>query len=187
MNNQAKLAEVLAEWGFNIAKGVLPSIKVPQNSTIGGMMTMLGINPSTYSIYNELGFLVEPSIRAFIAPMVARYAAQLPDEQIPEIAMMYATAFRKRAAERGFVDVFGVQIGESTFERLQELIIKKFENDERVNETIRGTVRNDGSLERPNEDADLRPSRAMGVPQDRREQPFDGADVARPSRAGDVE
>ena len=43
MNNQAKLAEVLAEWGFNIAKGVLPSIKVPQNSTIGGMMTMLGI------------------------------------------------------------------------------------------------------------------------------------------------
>jgi hypothetical protein len=187
MNNQAKLAEVLAEWGFNIAKGVLPSIKVPQNSTIGGMMTMLGINPSTYSIYNELGFLVEPSIRAFIAPMVARYAAQLPDEQIPEIAMMYATAFRKRAAERGFVDVFGVQIGESTFERLQELIIKKFEKDERVNETIRGIVRNDGNLERPNEDADLRPSRAMGIPQDRREQPFDGADVARPFGASNVE
>ena len=92
MNNQAKLIEVLSEWGFNIAKGVLPNVKVPPTSTIGKMMTLLGINPLTYSIYNELGFLVEPSIRAFIAPMVARYAGQLPDEQIPIIARMYADA-----------------------------------------------------------------------------------------------
>ena len=137
MSNQIKLAEALSEWVFNISKGILPNIKVPQNSTIGGMMTMLGINPSTYSIYNELGFLVEPSIRAFIAPMVARYAAQLPDEQIPEIAMMYATAFRKRAAERGFVDVFGVQIGESTFERLQELLEAKFKTEKNENDLQR--------------------------------------------------
>lgn len=137
MSNQIKLAEALSEWALNIAKGILPNIKVPQNSTIGGMMTMLGINPSTYSIYNELGFLVEPSIRAFIAPMIARYASQLPDEQIPEIAMMYATAMRKRAAERGFVDIFGVQIGESTFERLQELLEAKFKTEKNENDLQR--------------------------------------------------
>lgn len=126
MANVDKLAEVLGEWGFNIAKSVLPSVKIPPMSTVGKMMAVLGVNPSSYSIYNELGFLVEPSIRAFITPMVARYAAQLPDEQIPEVAKMYADAFRKQAAEQGYVDLFGIQIGEPSFERLQELIDRKF-------------------------------------------------------------
>ena len=179
MNNQAKLIEVLSEWGFNIAKGVLPNVKVPPTSTIGKMMTLLGINPLTYSIYNELGFLVEPSIRAFIAPMVERYVGQLPDEQIPIIARMYADALRKRASERGYVDVFGVQIGESSFAKLQDLINQKYGNNERDNEAIRGAVRGDGNLERPHEDAHVWGGREVGIPQGSGERPFNGADVAR--------
>lgn len=126
MNNKMKLVEALSEWGFNIAKSILPNVKVPPTSTVGKMMTIIGINPANYSIYNELGFLVEPSIRAFLAPMIERYAGQLPDEQIPDIAKMYADALRKRASESGHVDVFGIQIGEASFERLQELFNAKF-------------------------------------------------------------
>ncbi|MBR0331555.1 MAG: hypothetical protein IIX12_08195 [Alistipes sp.] len=146
--NTYKLAEALSEWAFNVAKSVLPNIKVPPTSTMGKMMTLLGINPASYSIYNELGFLVEPSIRAFVAPMVERYVGQLPDEQIPDIARMYAGAFRKRAAERGYVDVFGVQLGEQSFVRLEELFNQKFGKNERDNQEIRGAVRDDGDLGR---------------------------------------
>lgn len=127
MANIDLLADGLAEWGTNIAKSVLPKISIPPTSSIGRMMSgFLGINPANYNLYNELGFIIEPTIKTFISPMVAKYVGTIPDENIKDMAMMFASTFKKQASEKGYVNVFGIQLGESAFEGLEEILTEKF-------------------------------------------------------------
>lgn len=188
MNNISLLSDALAEWGTNIAKSVLPKVSIPQSSPIGRMMSgFLGIDLSRYSIYNELGFLIEPTIRTYIHPMITRYLGAIPDEEIPAMAMMYADLLRDQAAAKGYVDVFGIQIGESSFVRLKEILTQKYGSYERVEDEIRGAVRDNGDLERPGKDAHVRGSRTMGISEDGRHEPSDGGGLAREAGAGHVE
>ena len=121
-----KLGEALTEWGMNVAKSVLPNVKIPPQSGIGGFMAMLGIDTRTYNIYDELGFLLKPTMRRFIQPTLAKYLGGMTDAEVEEMAMEYVEAMREKASERGYINLFGVQVGANAFDGLKEILTAKF-------------------------------------------------------------
>lgn len=121
-----KLGEALTEWGMNVAKSVLPNVKIPPQSGIGGFMAMLGVDTSTYNIYNELGFLLKPTMRRFIQPTLAKYLGGMTDAEVEEMAMEYAEALRTQAMEKGYVNIFGIQVGANAFDGLKDILTDKF-------------------------------------------------------------
>ena len=125
MTNIDKVSLGLSEWGFNIAKSLLPQINIPVSSSIGHFMGMLGVDPSKYNIWNELGFLAEPMIQTMVTPAVSKMLTGIPDEQIPELAMKFVDSFLARAKEKGSVNLFGIEIGAGSFERLKEILSNK--------------------------------------------------------------
>jgi hypothetical protein len=127
MKNADILIEALAEWLGKIGASILPQVKIPPQSAIGKMMSgFLGINPTQYNVWNELGFLITPTMRSFVEPRLREYLANIPDEQVKDIAMTYADAMLKQAQEKGAVNVFGVELGAKTFEGLQNILKEKF-------------------------------------------------------------
>jgi hypothetical protein len=127
MTNIDKVSLAVSEWAFNVAKAFLPSFKIPIGGKLGGLMQLIGQDPKTYNIWNELGFLAEPLIQSMVSPMVNKMLSGMPDEQIPELAMKFAVSFIQRAEEKGSVNLFGVELGQSSFERLKEILASKFE------------------------------------------------------------
>ena len=121
-----KLSEALTEWGMNVAKSVLPNVKIPPQSGIGGFMQILGIDPMSYNIYNELGFLLKPTMRRFIQPTLTKYLGGMTDAEVEEVAMEYVEALREKAGERGYVNLFGVQVGANAFDGLKDILTDKF-------------------------------------------------------------
>ena len=126
MSSIDKLSEALTEWGMNVAKSVLPNVKIPPQSGIGGFMQMFGVDVSTYNIYNELGFLLKPTMRRFIQPTLARYLNGMSDAEVEEMAMEYAEAMREKANEKGYVNLFGIQVGANAFDGLKDILTTKF-------------------------------------------------------------
>lgn len=121
----------MSEWGFNVAKSVLPKINIPTESAIGKFMYgILGVNPASYNVWNELGFLAEPMIQSLVSPMVGRLMKGIPEEQVKDIAMKFADAFVKQAREKGSVNLFGLEMGENAFANLRAILASKFEDDE---------------------------------------------------------
>ena len=131
MTNIDKVSSALSEWSFNVAKAFLPQFKIPVDGKLGGLMQILGQDPATYSIWNELGFLAEPLIQTVVTPAVHKMLAGIPDEQIPEVANKFVDSFIARAGEKGSVNLFGLDLGKPSFERLKEIITSKFEDDGR--------------------------------------------------------
>lgn len=121
-----KLSEALTEWGMNVAKSVLPNIKIPPTSGIGSFMAMLGVDTRTYNIYDELGFLLKPTMRRFIQPTLAKYLGGMTDAEVKEMAMEYVEAMREKATEKGYVNLFGIQVGGNAFDGLKEILTTKF-------------------------------------------------------------
>ena len=126
MTNIDKVSLALSEWAFNVAKAFLPQFKIPVGGKLGGLMQLIGADPATYNVWNELGFLAEPLIQTMVTPAVNRMLGGIPDEQVPELAMKFVDSFIKRAEEKGGVNLFGLEIGQSTFERLKEIMESKF-------------------------------------------------------------
>lgn len=128
-----KVSVAMSEWGFNVAKSVLPKINIPTESAIGKFMYgILGVNPASYNVWNELGFLAEPMIQSLVSPMVGRLMRGIPEEQVKDIAMKFADAFVKQAREKGSVNLFGLEMGENAFADLRAILASKFEDDEGV-------------------------------------------------------
>lgn len=125
MTNIDKVSLAVSEWAFNIAKSFLPQFKIPVGGKLGGLMQLIGADPATYNIWNELGFLAEPLIQSVVTPALNRMMSGMPDEQIPELAMKFVDSFIKRAEEKGSVNLFGIELGKSSFERLKELLESK--------------------------------------------------------------
>lgn len=121
-----KLGEALTEWGMNVAKSVLPNVKIPPQSGIGSFMQMLGVDISSYNIYNELGFLLKPTMRRFIQPTLTKYLGGMTDAEVEEMAMEYVEAMRTQAMEKGYVNIFGIQVGANAFDGLKEILTTKF-------------------------------------------------------------
>lgn len=131
MTSIDKVSVAVSEWGFNVAKSVLPKINIPTESAIGKFMYgILGVNPASYNVWNELGFLAEPMIQSLVSPMVGRLMKGIPEEQVKDIAMKFADAFVKQAREKGSVNLFGLEIGENAFADLRAILASKFEDDE---------------------------------------------------------
>lgn len=130
MSNIDKVSAALSEWIFNVAASILPKVKIPNESPIGKFMYgILGVDPSNYSIWKELGFLAEPTIQVMLSPVLTKFLGAVPDDQIKEIAEKYVDAFLSRAQEKGGVNVFGVQLGPKAFEGLKEILASKFEQE----------------------------------------------------------
>ena len=127
MTNLDKVSAALGQWGYNVVKSVLPSVKIPVGGKLGGLMQLIGADPTTYNIWNELGFLAEPLIQTVVTPAVHRMLGSIPDDQIPELAMKFVDSFIARAEEKGGVNLFGIELGKSTFERLKEILSRQFE------------------------------------------------------------
>lgn len=127
MTNLDKVSAALGQWGYNVVKSVLPSVKIPVGGKLGGLMQLIGADPATYNIWNELGFLAEPLIQTVVTPAVHRMLGSIPDDQIPELAMKFVDSFIQRADEKGGVNLFGIELGKSTFERLKEILSRQFE------------------------------------------------------------
>lgn len=129
MKNADILILAVSEWLGKIASSILPQIKIPPQSAIGKMMQgFLGINPAQYNVWNELGFLLTPTMQSFVEPQLRKYLASIPDESIKGMAMTYADALLKQAQEKGAVNMFGVQLGPNTFEGLKGILNEKFNN-----------------------------------------------------------
>lgn len=125
MGNLLKVNEALAEWAMNVAKSVLPNVQIPPTSGIGGFMQMLGVDIRTYSIYDELGFLLKPTIKHYIEPMHGKFFDGKNDEEIKAFVMSVAEEMRNQARVKGYVNVFGIQLGESAFNGLIDILNQK--------------------------------------------------------------
>jgi hypothetical protein len=128
MTNIDKVSAALSEWGFNVVMAFLPQFKIPVGGKLGGLMQIIGADPATYNIWNELGFLAEPLIQTIVTPAVHKMLEGIPDEQIPEIANKFVDSFMTRAEEKGSVNLFGLEIGKPSFERLKEIMNSKLES-----------------------------------------------------------
>lgn len=128
MTNVDKVGVALSEWGFNVAKSVVPKVGIPPQSAIGKFMYgFIGVDPASYNIWNELGFLAEPMIQTIVTPMVRKYMQGIPDEQVKDIAIKFADAFITQAQQKGAVNLFGLQMGENAFTDLKAILTSKFE------------------------------------------------------------
>jgi hypothetical protein len=125
MTNIDKVSAALSEWSFNIVKSVLPQLKIPVGGKLGGLMQLLGADPATYNIWNELGFLAEPLIQTMVTPAVHKMLNGLPDEQVPELASKFVDSFIAKTEETGSVNLFGIELGKASFERLKEIMESK--------------------------------------------------------------
>lgn len=126
MTSIDKLSEALTEWGMNVAKSVLPNVQIPPQSGIGGFMAMLGVDTRTYNIYDELGFLLKPTMRRFIQPTLTKYLGGMTDAEVKGVALEYVEAMREKANESGYVNLFGIQVGANAFDGLKDILTAKF-------------------------------------------------------------
>lgn len=88
------------------------------------MQGFLGIDLASYSVYKELGFLLEPTVQSAIKPMLTKYLSSFSDDEVRELAMMYAESFKKQAHERGYVNLFGIELGANAFDGLCDILTK---------------------------------------------------------------
>ena len=123
MNNIDKLSNIIAEWLSNIMASVLPRVSISPSSGIGKVMNgLLGIDLTTYNVWNELGFLATPVINAFSKPMLQQYLSLIPDEQIKEVALNMVNAMVEQANMKGHINIFGVEVGRNAFEDLKRMV-----------------------------------------------------------------
>ena len=133
MTNIDKVSLAVSEWGFNIAKAFLPQFKIPVGGKLAGFMQLVGQDPATYNIWNELGFMAEPLIQTMVTPALNRLLSGIPDEQVPELAIKFVDSFIKRSEEKGSVNLFGIELGKGSFEKLRELLERRM-NESNGNE-----------------------------------------------------
>lgn len=123
MSNIEKLSEILTEWLSNVASSVLPKISIAPTSSIGRVMNgFFGIDLASYSLWNELGFLAKPAINSFVQPTLVKYLSFMPEEKIKSTALEMVGAMVKQAEMKGYVNLFGIQIGKNAFDDLHMMI-----------------------------------------------------------------
>ena len=126
MSQIQNLSAALSEWVFKIATSVLPKVKIPTESPIGKFMYgILGIDPASYNLWNELGFLAEPTIEVFITPMVSKYLSGLDDEQIKSVVIKYVDSMIEQVEKKGSINLFGIQLQRDAFIDLKRIVNEK--------------------------------------------------------------
>ena len=114
---------MLAEWLSNVMASVLPKVSIPPTSGIGKVMNgLLGIDLTTYNVWNELGFLATPILNNLTEPMLQQYLAFIPEDSIKTTATDMVKAMIAEAERKGHVNLFGIEIGRNAFEDLLRMI-----------------------------------------------------------------
>ena len=126
MTNLDKVSMTLSEWAFKVAKSILPQVRIPIGGKMGGLMQILGVDPATYNIWNELGFLAEPLIQTLITPAVVQMLGNIPDGQIPDLMTKYVDAFIEQAKKKGTVNLFGVELEVDDLTGLRSMLDSRF-------------------------------------------------------------
>ena len=116
---------VVSEWAFGVAKTLLPQVSIPVGGKLGGLMQIHGVNPATYNVWNELGFLAEPVIQTMITPMVGRLMNGIPEDQVEELVQKYVDAFIEQSKKKGSVNLFGIELDESDWKALKTMLEEK--------------------------------------------------------------
>lgn len=131
MSNIDKLSSAIGEWGYNVASSLLPKVRIPEGSAVWKFMYgMLGIDPSRYNVWSELGFLAEPVIKTAVYPMISRYMGGMTDAQIKDVAYNFVNAFIEKTRNGDTVNIFGVQLGDDAFKGLKDIMDSKFNGNE---------------------------------------------------------
>lgn len=126
MTNIDKVSSAVSEWVFKVAASVLPKYQIPAGSGLGNIMQgFFGINPASYNLWNELGFLAEPVIEVVVSPMIRQYLGSLPDEQVKGIAFKFVDSMVAEANRKGSINLFGMQLGADAFNGLRNIMVSK--------------------------------------------------------------
>ena len=126
MTNTELVSAAVSEWIFKIAAGVLPKVKIPTESPIGKFMYgFIGVDPSSYNLWNELGFLAEPTIEVVVSPMLKQYLGGMSDEQVKSVAMKYVDAMLQQVESRGSINLFGMELQRDAFQDLKRIMVSK--------------------------------------------------------------
>lgn len=129
MKNIEKVSSALSQWLTKIAASVMPKVKIPADSQIGKIMSgFFGIDMKNYNVWNELGFLLEPTVESFVGPSISKYLSMIPEEKIPEVVGKYVDSFIEKASKDGYVNLFGIQLGSNVFEDLKQILEEELGN-----------------------------------------------------------
>lgn len=121
-----KVSNALAEWGYKVASSFLPAYRIPEGSAIGNIMQgFFGMNPASYNVWKELGFLAEPLLQSLVTPAVNRMLAGMTDEQVQDVVFKFVDSFIEQAREKGSVNLFGIELKEDAFIGLREILANK--------------------------------------------------------------
>lgn len=127
MTNIEKVSAALTEWLTKVGKSVLPKVTIPVMGNAGKVISgLFNIDLSTYSVWDELGFLLSPMMQTFVEPALGRFLSQVPDDKIEEVAMGFANSFIERCHEKGSVNIFGFELREDAFLDLREILARHF-------------------------------------------------------------
>lgn len=126
MNNAEIVSSVLSEWAFKVAAGVLPKIRIPAESAIGKFMVgILGVDPTHYNLWNELGFLAQPTIEVVVSPMVNRFFSGMSEDQVKDVVLKYADAMVDQVERKGSINLFGMELQRDAFLDLKRMLTEK--------------------------------------------------------------
>ena len=123
-----KVSNALAEWGYKVASSFLPAYRIHEGSMIGNIMQgFFGMNPASYNVWKELGFLAEPLLQSLVTPAVNRMLAGMTDEQVQDVVFKFVDSFIEQAREKGSVNLFGIELKEDAFVGLRDILAEKME------------------------------------------------------------
>ena len=89
------------------------------------MFGFLGVDPATYNLWHELGFLAQPTIEVMVAPMVNRFLSGMSDEQIKDVVIKYADALIEQVEKKGSINLFGMELQRDAFLDLKRILTAK--------------------------------------------------------------
>ena len=123
MSNIDKISTAMTAWITEMASTILPSARIPADTKIGKVMSALfNINLSTYNPWNELSFLLAPTMKNFVEPMIYNLFSNLPEDKIMEVANAYIDSFVEQARKKGEINVFGIRMESKDFEKLRDIL-----------------------------------------------------------------
>ena len=123
-----KVSVALSEWAFKVLSSFLPAYRIPEGSRVGNIMQgLFGINPATYNVWNELGFLAEPMIQSMVTPAINNVLSGMSDEQIKEVVLKFIDSFVEQSRTKGSVNLFGIELKEDAFNGLRQIMVNKME------------------------------------------------------------
>ena len=120
------VGSAVSEWLFKVAASILPKVHIPTESAIGKFMYgILGIDPASYNVWHELGFLAEPTIQVMVMPMLNQYLSGMSEEQIRDVAMRYVDAMVAEVERKGSINLFGLELQRDAFQDLKRIMTEK--------------------------------------------------------------